>query len=98
MKYLFIGFILFLLASSFTSCSSFKNPMEKTVWDYVDGDVVSEADWNHGIESLHSDLIKSGYMEDHSCYDLDCYKNHQNTYMDVERVNKLVREKNHTLK
>lgn len=72
--------------------NSCKDPREKTVWDYIDNTKygVTEADWERGVEELHEDLINHGYMKAHSCRQLDCYHNHQNTYADINRVNDLV--------
>ncbi len=67
-----------------------KDPREKTIWDYIDGENATEDQYRRGIEMLHEDLIKHGYMKEHSCFQLDCYSNHQNTYADIDRVNKLV--------
>ena len=67
-----------------------KDPREKTIWDYIDGENANEDQYRRGIELLHEDLIKHGYMKEHSCFQLDCYSNHQNTYADIDRVNKLV--------
>ncbi len=76
-----------------TNCS--KDPREKTIWDYIDGENANENQYNRGIEMLHEDLIKHGYMKEHSCFQLNCYSNHQNTYADIiERVNKLVEGNN----
>ncbi len=68
-----------------------KDPREKTVWDYIDSKTANSDEFSMGIEKLHKDLIKHGYMKDHSCFQLDCYNNHKNTYEDIERVNKLVK-------
>ena len=77
--------------------SSCKDPREKTIWDYIDGENATEDEYNWGIELLHKDLIRHGYMKEHSCSALDCYNNHQNTFADIERVNKLVEEGNDSL-
>lgn len=82
-KAVFILMTLFLLG-----CQA-KDPREKTVWDYMDGDDANEEEWCHAVESLHQDLIKHGYMKEHSCYELDCYHNHKGTTADIERINKL---------
>lgn len=67
-----------------------KDPREKTVWDYIDHESANEADFEAGIEALHRDLINHGYMKEHSCYQMNCVSNHQNTYADIARINKLV--------
>lgn len=71
----------------FTGC---KDPREKTIWDYIDGEVATDAQYQSAIEDLHQELIESGYMKNHSCIQLDCYSNHMNTYSDIERVNSIV--------
>ncbi|MGX8713723.1 MAG: hypothetical protein ACSW8I_08635 [bacterium] len=67
-----------------------KDPREKTVWDYIGHQSANQTDWENGIESLHRDLIKHGYMADHNCYEMKCYDNHQNTYADIDRINSLL--------
>jgi hypothetical protein len=73
---------------------SCKDPREKTIWDYVDGEIATDAEYHMGVEMLHQDLIRHGYMKEHSCFQLDCYSNHKNTYADIDRVNKLVEGSN----
>ncbi|MDE7456325.1 MAG: DcrB-related protein [Prevotella sp.] len=69
---------------------SCKDPREKTVWDYIDSDLASEYEFHSGVEALHRDLIKHGYMEEHSCDLLECTSTHQNTYADIERVHNIL--------
>ena len=87
-----IIFTVLTLVGIMFLASSCKDPREKTIWDYMDGETTNEAGYEYGIEQLHQDLIKHGYMKDHSCSALGCYDNHKNTDADIERVNKLVEE------
>lgn len=70
--------------------SACKDPREKTVWDYIGHQNANQDEWENGIEALHQDLIKHGYMADHDCYKMKCYDNHQNTYADIDRINSLL--------
>lgn len=76
--------ILFsLLVVAIVSC---KDPRDKTVWDYINNKLATEAEFNRGVELLHADLIRHGYMKEHSCTSLGCTSAHQSTYADIERV------------
>lgn len=85
-------YLLPLLCVLLTSCV--KDPREKTIWDYIDGENATGEQVSTAVEMLHEDLIKHGYMKEHSCFQLDCFHNHQSTYADIERVNKLVETNN----
>lgn len=78
--------IVFVLIA-ITGC---KDPREKTVWDYIDSKLANEWEFQCGVEALHKDLIKSGYMEEHSCGLLGCANAYQGTYADIERVHHLL--------
>ena len=69
---------------------SCKDPREKTVWDYIDSSLANENEFHSGVEALHRDLIKHGYMEEHSCDLLGCASAHRNTYADIERVHNIL--------
>ncbi len=86
MKRIFFAVLTCTLLLS-TGC---KDPRDKTVWDYIDGGSANEADFQEGVEMLHQDLIKHGYMKEHSCILLDCSSNHQSTRADIERINNIV--------
>ena len=78
-----IGLITFVVVGC-------KDPREKTVWDYIGHQNANPDEWESGVEALHQDLIKHGYMADHSCYEMKCADNHQNTYADIDRINSLL--------
>lgn len=82
--------IICALALMSIAVSACKDPREKTVWDYIGHQNANQDEWENGIESLHQDLIKHGYMADHNCYEMKCYDNHQNTYADIHRINSLL--------
>ena len=69
---------------------SCKDPREKTVWDYIDSSLANENEFHSGVEALHKDLIKYGYMEEHSCDLFRCAEAHRNTYADIERVHNIL--------
>ena len=84
--YVFIA-VLILMAGC-------KSPREKNVWDYIGDDkAVSMNRFEDGIEEMHKDLIKHGYMKDHDCREMECAKYHINTDADIERINSLMTEK-----
>ncbi len=77
-----------------TLIASCKDPREKTVWDYIgDDQTVSMERFEDGIEEMHKDLIKHGYMKNHDCRERECAKYHTNTNGDIERINSLMSEK-----
>jgi len=82
-----VSFFLILFAVS--AC---KDPREKTVWDYVEGDNVGLYEFSNGVKALHQDLIKHGYMKDHDCDKLKCAEHHVNTSSDIARINKLLED------
>jgi len=51
----------------------------------VDGENATGEQVSTAVEMLHEDLIKHGYMKEHSCFQLDCFRNHQSTYADIEK-------------
>lgn len=84
--------LLFSLLTTTILCC--KDPREKTVWDYIDSSIANENEFRCGVEALHKDLIKHGYMEEHSCDLLSCASTHQNTYADIERVHDILNKVN----
>lgn len=83
---------LSLFAGVIITVASCKDPREKTVWDYIGSETANEYEFSLGVEALHRDLIKHGYMEEHSCDLLDCASAHQSTYADIERVRNIMNE------
>lgn len=79
--------IIGLMTIAVSSC---KDPRDKTVWDYIGHQNANPDEWKHGIEDLHEDLIKHGYMEPHDCDEMRCADNHKNTYDDINRINMLL--------
>jgi len=84
-----LSLILFILIVAMTSC---KDPREKTVWDYIDSELANEGEFRQGVEAFHKDLIRHGYMQDHSCDILKCASAYQNAYSDIERVASIMNE------
>lgn len=83
---------LSIFAVVIITISSCKDPREKTVWDYIESETANEYEFSLGVEALHRDLIKHGYMEEHSCDLLGCASAHQSTYADIERVRGIMNE------
>lgn len=83
---------LILFAVTVVAMTSCKDPREKTVWDYIGNECAGEEEFLRGVEALHRDLIRHGYMEEHSCDILKCASAHQNTYADIERVRSIMNE------
>lgn len=83
---------LSLFAVIIITVASCKDPREKTVWDYIGSETANEYEFSLGVEALHRDLIRHGYMEEHSCDLLDCASAHQSTYADIERVRNIMNE------
>lgn len=81
-----------LFAVVIITIASCKDPRVKTVWDYIGSETANEYDFSLGVEALHRDLIRHGYMEEHSCDLLDCASAHQSTYADIERVRNIMNE------
>lgn len=86
--------IYVIIIAILTLIASCKDPREKTVWDYIgDDQTVSMDRFEDGIEEMHKDLIKHGYMKNHDCREMECAKYHTNTNGDIERINSLMSEK-----
>ncbi len=82
-----------------TLIASCKDPREKTVWDYIgDDQTVSMERFEDGIEEMHKDLIKHGYMKKHDCREMECAKYHTTTNGDIERINSLMADNSNTNK
>lgn len=83
---------LSLFAMVIITVASCKDPREKTVWDYIGSETANEYEFSLGVEALHRDLIRHGYMEEHSCELLGCASAHKSTYADIERVRNIMNE------
>ena len=80
--------ILFILATMVVGCNM--DPRNKTIWDYIGSETADANDYRRGVEMLHQDLIKHGYMAKHDCFRMNCVENHQSTHADIERINSLL--------
>lgn len=83
--------IVSLALSTLLSCKS-QDPREKTVWDYIDTELPNENQFQSGVEAFHRDLIKHGYMLEHSCTRMHCAQLYQNAYGDIIRINDALSE------